>query len=490
MKISLSTKSLTSVKADILAVGVHAKKVSSDESVKKLDKAMGGALLALVKDEDFTGQAGETLKVPTNGAVGAKWVVLVGLGAGRATAHASRQVAVTGAHAAKRQKTLAVVLPVADEAGVAAATEGALTGAYRYVTYLTGPRKPEGGLTTTLLLGAKNDAAHKRAVADGQAIAESINLARDLVNAPPNDLNPPALADAAVKASRGTKVKTTVWNKKQIEKAGMRLFLAVNAGSGIEPRFIHMVYKPAKAKAKVAFVGKGLTFDSGGLCIKPAKAMLDMKCDMAGAATTIGVVLAAAKIGLPVEVHGLVGAAENMSGDFAYRPGDVFKSLDGKTVEIINTDAEGRLVLADVLAWARDHVKPDFMIDHATLTGACMVALGKWRAGMYANDERFGKAYGEAAERASEQFWQMPLDEDLFETLKSDIADIKHTGDAHGGSITAALFLREFVGDTKWVHCDIAGPAFLDRPHGVNPKGGTGFGVATGIEFLRGLAGK
>jgi leucyl aminopeptidase len=490
MKISLSTESITSVKADILAVGVHAKKVGSDETVKKLDKAMGGALLAHAKDEDFQGQAGETLKVPTSGSVGAKWVVLVGLGTGRSTPRSALTVAVTGALAAKRQRTLAVVLPVSDEEGVRAAAEGAVTGAYRYDEYLTGARKPHGGVTSTILVGAKNDAVTKRAAAEGQAIGESINLARDLVNAPPNDMNPPALAQAAVKASAGTKIKCTVWNKKQIEKAGMRLLMAVNQGSGTEPRFVHMVYKPARAKAKVAFVGKGLTFDSGGLCIKPAKAMLDMKCDMAGAATTIGVVLAAAKIGLPVEVHGIIGSTENMSGDFAYRPGDVFKSLDGKTVEIINTDAEGRLVLADVLTWTRDHVKPDYMIDHATLTGACMVALGRWRAGLFANDDRFGKAYDAAAERVAEHFWRLPLDEDLFETLKSDIADIKHTGDSHGGAITAALFLREFVGDTKWIHCDIAGPAFLDRAHAANPKGGTGFGIATGIEFLRSLAEK
>jgi leucyl aminopeptidase len=159
-------------------------------------------------------------------------------------------------------------------------------------------------------------------------------------------------------------------------------------------------------------------------------------------------------------------------------------------VEIINTDAEGRLVLADILAYTRDQIRPDYMIDHATLTGACMVALGKWRAALYANDQSLGQAYTAAAERATENYWQMPLDDELVHTLKSDIADLKHTGDSHGGSITAALFLREFVGDTKWVHCDIAGPAYLEAAHDIAPKGGTGFGIATGVEFLRGLAGK
>ncbi len=189
-----------------------------------------------------------------------------------------------------------------------------------------------------------------------------------------------------------------------------------------------------------------------------------------------------------INLVAIVAAAENMPDGRATKPGDIIQTLKGLSVEVLNTDAEGRLVLADALAYARDKVKPDYMIDHATLTGACMVALGKWRAALYANDDKFGKAYGAAAERAAENFWHMPLDEALTKTLKSDIADLKHTGDAHGGSITAALFLREFVGETKWVHCDIAGPAFLDQGHDLAPQGGTGFGVATGVEFLKGLA--
>jgi leucyl aminopeptidase len=243
-----------------------------------------------------------------------------------------------------------------------------------------------------------------------------------------------------------------------------------------------------KKTKKIVFVGKGLTFDSGGLCIKPAAARLDMKCDMAGAATTIGIILAAARLKLPIEVHGLFGATENMTGSAAYRPGDVFKSLDGKTVEIINTDAEGRLVLADVLSYAAKKLKPDYMIDHATLTGACIVALGPWTAGLFSNDDTLAAAYAKAAAEQGESFWRLPLEEDLREMLKSDIADMKHMGDRYGGSITAALFLREFVGKTKWMHLDIAGPAFGERAHGVSPKGGTGFGVATGVRFLETLA--
>jgi leucyl aminopeptidase len=266
----------------------------------------------------------------------------------------------------------------------------------------------------------------------------------------------------------------------------MRLLLAVNRGSGFEPRVVHLVHKPADAKKKVVFVGKGLTFDAGGLCIKPAKSMADMKCDMAGAATTLGIVLAAARLALPIEVHGLIGSTENMLGEHAYRPGDVYKSREGKTVEIINTDAEGRLVLADVLDFACS-LSPDYLIDHATLTGACMIALGPWTAGLFSNDEGLAQRYLGAADTEGESYWRLPLSTDLRKTMESDVADLKHIGGAFGGAITAALFLKEFVGKSRWLHLDIAGPAFQDRPHGRYPKGGTGFGVATGVRFLEDL---
>jgi leucyl aminopeptidase len=215
--------------------------------------------------------------------------------------------------------------------------------------------------------------------------------------------------------------------------------------------------------------------------------MIDMKCDMAGAAVTVATVVAAAKLKLPIEVHGVIACTENMPGSRAYRPGDVFPSLDGKTVEIINTDAEGRLVLADALAYARE-IGAEYMIDHATLTGACMVALGPWTAGLFANEEGLAQRYTDAARSAGESFWRLPLVEDLRDSLKSDVADLKHTGESHGGAISAALFLREFVGKSKWAHLDIAGPAFQDRPHGVHPKGGTGFGVLTAVRFVESLA--
>jgi leucyl aminopeptidase len=391
------------------------------------------------------------------------------------------------AKAARAQKSAAVQLPEVTPESVRAVSQGLVAGAYRYTEYKS-DKTAAATLASAVILGAPKGARGlTAAVRAGKAIAESTNFARDLVNRPPNDLNPVSLARAASSESKKLGLSCRVWNKARIEKEGMNLLLAVNKGSAIEPRVIHVVYKPARPKKKIVFVGKGLTFDAGGLCIKPAGSMVDMKCDMAGAATTLGIVFAAARLKLPVEVHALIGSTENMTGAKAYRPGDVYKSLEGKTVEVINTDAEGRLVLADVLTWAVRKLKPDLMIDHATLTGACMVALGPWRAALYTDDDELASTYLEAGEGEGESFWRMPLDSDLRSTLKSSIADLKHVGGRYGGSITAALFLKEFVDETTWMHLDIAGPSFVDRSHGRLPKGGTGFGVATGVRFLENL---
>ncbi|MFK7985394.1 MAG: leucyl aminopeptidase [Sandaracinaceae bacterium] len=484
MKVTLSTDAAAAVKADLLAIAVPGDALR-DANVKALDKAMGGALKPQIRLERFEGKPGQTLRTAGAG-IGAKQVLLVGIPAEWSAADI-RQAAATGAKAARSFGTMAFLLLSEEAEVVRAAASGAVLGAYRYTTYLTGDRVPAKQLGTAKLLVEKRNAPLREAVAAGLAIGESVNHTRDLVNAPPNDLNPLTLADFAKERSAELGITCKVFNKKAIQKLGMNLFLAVNSGSGIEPRMIHMTYKPKeKAKARVVFVGKGITFDAGGLCLKPPKSMLDMKCDMGGAAVTIGIVMAAARLGLPVEVHGLVGSTENMLGENAYRPGDVFTSRDGKTVEIINTDAEGRLVLADVLAYARD-LEPDVMIDHATLTGACMVALGPWTAGLFTDDDEIASAYSGAAETEGESYWRLPLNKQLRDMLNSNVADLKHTGEREGGAITAALFLQQFVGDCRWMHLDIAGPTFQDRPHGLSGKGGSGFGVMTGVRFLENL---
>ncbi|HJK97854.1 MAG TPA: leucyl aminopeptidase [Polyangiaceae bacterium LLY-WYZ-14_1] len=491
MKVALSADALPNVSADLLAVPLGGDAPLQEDVFKELDGLLGGDLARLAKDEGFQGNAGETLRVPVPGdALKARWLLLVGFGPNAAAEpSALRRTAAAAVSGAKAQQSIAVVAPVPEENAVRAAAEGLRLGAYRFDELRSSDTKPKtppprSGL---VVVDDKRRSDLKKALTAGVAVADCVNVARDLVNRPPNILNAVAMADFAKEKAQEVGLKCTVMTKAQLVRQKMNLFLAVNQGSENEPRLIHLVHKPARPKAKVAFVGKGLTFDSGGLCLKPPKAMADMKCDMAGGAVTIATLLAAAKLKLPIEVHGLIGATDNMTGGGAYRPGDVFTARSGKTVEIINTDAEGRLVLADVLSYATE-LGADYLIDHATLTGACIVALGPWRAGLYANDDEFEARYREAAEEAGENFWRLPLDAELREMLKSDVADVKHVGDAFGGSITAALFLQEFVKDSRWVHLDIAGPAFQSSPHGLHPKGGTGFGVATALRFLEALS--
>jgi leucyl aminopeptidase len=493
MKIQLSTESFASAAVDVLAVGVRLKHVTDDANVRAIDKAMGGVLVPQLKDQEFKGGEGKTFSMLARGRVKAKRILIVGLGDKPVGPRLHRLLGVIASRHAQSKASLALLAPDMEESRLRCVSEGLISGAYKYTRYLTGDRKPKRELKKLLLLGkGKIGAAAREAVAQGQAVGETINLARDWVNTPPNDMTATHLANAATEESKKVGILCKVLDKKAIEKLGMPLLMAVNRGSKEEPRFIHMTYTPklergAPKPRKIIFVGKGLTFDSGGLCIKPADGMLTMKMDMAGAATTIATVLAAAKLALPIEVHGIVASTDNMTGSDAYKPGDVYPSRDGKTVEIINTDAEGRLVLADALAYARD-LEPDYLIDHATLTGACMVALGGFTAGLFSSDEGLRDRYRSAAELSGESFWPMPLDESLRDQLKSQIADLKHTGSRYGGAITAALFLREFVGKCAWAHLDIAGPAWLDKDHGLHPQGGSGFGVTTAVEFLRTLS--
>ena len=336
----------------------------------------------------------------------------------------------------------------------------------------------------TLALPSKLDSKGKAAIVTGQSVGRAVNLARDLSNEPSNVIYPETLANAAEKVAKEHGIKIQVFDRKEIQRRGMKLIDAVGRGSSREPRFVHMVFAPKGAKRKLVFIGKGITFDSGGLSIKPASGMGEMKHDMSGAANVIALMAAVVAVKPKVEVHAIAACAENMPDGEAYRPGDIWGSLDGKTVEIINTDAEGRLVLADALAYARA-LSPDVLIDNATLTGACVVALGSTCSGWYANDEAVAVEFDAAVKQTGETMWRLPLLDDLREQIKSEVADVKQTGDRHGGSITAALFLREFVGDSRWIHCDIAGPSSIERPTAwMQTKGATGHGVLTFLALI------
>jgi leucyl aminopeptidase len=493
MKINVRSASPTAADAEVVVIGVWlttAKKGPTSSALDAVDHALGGTLGALMEAEEFSGKKDQILALSTLGKLRAKKVVLLGLGPkespgdGEARAFSARAArAANSEHAT----SLAVAVPEGFEARLRALAEGIELGAYRFSKYLTGERVPKKSLASaTLLLSRKGPADAKKQVDLGQRIAAGVNLSRDLSNEPPNVLHPEELAEAARKAGKDNKFKVAVFDHEEILKQGMLLIHAVGRGSTHGPRFVHMSYVPAKkAKKKICFVGKGITFDTGGISIKPAQGMGEMKHDMSGAANMVGLMACVAALKPNVEVHAVIAAAENMPDGNAYRPGDIWGSYDGKSVEIINTDAEGRLVLADALAYAAREIKPDIMIDNATLTGACVVALGTTCSAFYATNEDTANRFAGAVKAAGEQMWRMPLIEEYKEQLRSDVADIKHTGERWGGSITAALFLREFIGDVKnWVHVDIAGPASTEKAYGWHPKGATGHAVLTFLSLV------
>ena len=490
LEIQLRSEPSHTLAADVLVIGVlqSGSKVGLNPALKALDAALGGALAKLVAKEEFTGKREQTLTFGTLGRIPADKVVLLGLGERRGIgAPEVRTFAAKAARAANVEKatSLALSVPAGLEAELRALAEGLELGAYRFTKYLTGERKPKANLASvTVGLPGKPKAAAKAAIALGQKVADGVNFSRDLSNEPPNVLYPETFAQAAEKAAKENALKVVVFDFKEIRRRGMKLIDAVGRGSAREPRFVHISYTPKGAKKKLAFVGKGITFDTGGISIKPAAGMGDMKHDMSGAANVVGLMLAVAALKPKVEVHAIAALAENMPDGDAYRPGDIWGSLDGKTVEIVNTDAEGRLVLADALAYTRT-LSPDVIVDNATLTGACVVALGNTCSGWYCGHEDTAREFAAALKQSGEQMWRMPLLEDLRDQVKSEVADVKQAGDRWGGSITAALFLREFAGTGPWIHCDIAGPASLERPTSwMQAKGASGHAVLTFLAMI------
>ena len=490
-KIVLSAASWTDVRADVLSVLVARDQLDQDARISQLDDRLRGQLRRLAARSEFAARSEQIFELFPLADLGVPRLTLVGIGESASFDEARLRscVAATVRQAASVGAVhLALLLPersTKEASGFREVAEGIVLGAYRFDKYLTGDRRPKRKLEqVTVLTRPRPATASRRAIDLGARIGEAVCLARDAVNEPPNELPPSGLVEIAQQVSRRGHLRIKVLDAQAIDRAGMKLLAAVGRGSSHGPRFIHLTYLPKQRKRKrLVLLGKGLTFDSGGLCIKPAAGMGEMKSDMGGAAAVLGTMDAVAALHPAVEVHGLVVAAENMPDGNAYRPGDVFGSLDGKTVEIINTDAEGRLALADGISYAR-RLKPDLLIDAATLTGACVVALGKTTSGFFATHDDLATRFDRAAKVAGEGFWRMPLLSELREQLKSDVADIKHTGERWGGSITAALFLREFVQDVPWIHCDIAGPVLSDRAHGVVPKGATGHAVMTFTKFI------
>jgi leucyl aminopeptidase len=371
------------------------------------------------------------------------------------------------------------------EESAQAIIEGGALGTYTFDKYFTEKKEDKRVDRVTILAGDSDDvAALKRGVASGEAIAKGTIFARDLTNAPSNEIFPESLA-AQAKSLQPLGVQVRALTKAQIEKLGMGGLLGVNQGSLRPPFFIIMEYNGgAKGGAPVVLVGKGITFDSGGISLKPGAGMADMKMDMGGAAAVIGTMRAVAELKLKLNVVGLVPTTENMPSGTAYKPGDVLRFMNGKTAEIDNTDAEGRLVLADALTYA-DRYKPQAVIDLATLTGACVIALGNVASGAMGNSKELLSRLAAAGERSYDRVVELPLWEEYEELIKSDIADVKNTGGRSAGTITAALFLQHFIGSYPWAHIDIAGTAMIPKGSGYLNKGGTGAGVRLLVELLR-----
>ncbi|MFL5421986.1 MAG: leucyl aminopeptidase [Myxococcales bacterium] len=496
---------------DLLAVlvpqGSIGEEKVSDAHFGDLDRALSGLLKKCAAEEEFSAKEGQSLSLHTHGKIGPARLLALGLGRPEDTDRlldALRSAASRAVKAARSTgaRSLAIVWPHANPepaAEVQALAEGATLGAYVFDRYRQDKRPLK--LASVRLIAREERSARRgggsrarsplaEAAALGCRIADATCLARDLVNEPAGRVTPKELAAAARQVAKENGLEIEVLGRAQIQRLKMQLFLGVSQGSAEEPQLVRLSYAPAgkgkrPAREKgVALVGKAITFDSGGLSIKTAQGMENMKTDMAGAAAVIAAMGLVAQIKPPFPVDGYFGACENLPSGTAYKPGDVLVGRNGTSVEVLNTDAEGRLVLGDVLAWACER-EPAAVVDLATLTGAILVALGPWMMGLFSNDDALANELISAASAAGEPIWRMPLPRDMEELIKSPIADIKNTGGRNGGSINAALFLQHFVGRIPWAHLDIAGPSALEKERGYNPRGGTGTGVRLLAEWLR-----
>lgn len=444
-----------------------------------LDSAARAALVSLVAAMGATGERDEVLRGPGDG-VGYEVVVLTGVGDGTPTIERLRQAAGAATRSLEGLTHLDVALPAGGPELVGALCEGLALGAHRFGRY----RAVTPAVThARILTGLVGDPSAAAALKRGQVLASAVAVARDLVNTAPVDLYPESFAAEAERLARDAGVTVSVRDERALADQGFGGLVAVGRGSARPPRLVRLEHAPQGAKSHIALVGKGITFDSGGLSLKPAKGMGDMKSDMAGAAAVLATVLAAARLELPVRVTGWLALAENMPSGSATRPSDVITIRGGRTVEVLNTDAEGRLVLADALVAAAEE-EPDVIIDIATLTGAQVIALGN-RVSAVMGEEETRSDVVAAADAAGEAFWPMPLPADLAESMKTPMADIANIGDRHGGMLVAGLFLQSFVEGRRWAHLDIAGPALnTEKAWGYTPKGGTGVGVRTLVNLL------
>jgi leucyl aminopeptidase len=479
MAVTTTTDKLTQIAAEAIVIGIHTESPPSGFAAE-FDQASGGLLTRLIESKELSGKKGDVTTLLAPAGVKAGVVIVAGLGpkesfdrgaAGKAAGAAAKALA------SKERGRVAFYLADNWSADTTeAAVCGSIVGCVGQDLY----RAKKSRFPLTDIVWAGIDAAAARR---GEILGDAVNLTRRLVNEPPSDMYPEAFAAEAVKVAEQSGMAIEVWDQSRLEAERCGSLLAVARGSSREPRLVILRYSGGPYdQPPLALVGKGVTFDSGGLSIKPTDGMKTMKCDMAGAATVLGAMQAIARLKLPVNVIGLCGLVENMISGDAYKLGDVLRARSGKTIEVLNTDAEGRLVLADVLDVCVQ-LNPSRIIDLATLTGACVVALGNDVAGLMTNDQPWCDALKAAADTCGEPVWQLPMFAEYGEQIRSEVADIKNVGDGRwGGAITAAKFLEEFVLGKPWIHIDIAGPAFLESSKPWLDAGGSGFGVRTLVE--------
>jgi leucyl aminopeptidase len=489
MKIKINTASPLDQTTAALVIGCF--EDVKDDLYAACNAALDGCLGRLADTKEFNGKVNTSHLLHTLGKLPAERLLLVGLGKNKEVNNERlRQAAGTATQVLRSARVasfssalhLSAPLPEALES----VTAGTLLGSYAFEQYKTKEKDERFSFEEmTLLLpkaGGKKEAVAR--VDRASILCQGVDLARDLVSHPGNVVTTGYLADTARDLAGRLGLECRIYEKAELEEMGMNALVGVGKGSAEPPRLIVLEYRgPGAIGRPVVLVGKGITFDSGGISIKPGAGMEEMKTDMAGAAAVLGTMSAAAGLKLPINLVGIVPTAENMPDGKAYKPGDVLTSLSGQTIEITNTDAEGRLVLCDALHYAQRY-KPSVMIDLATLTGACVVALGHEASGLMGNDQRLVDALKRASERCGERVWQLPLWDEYGDVMKSDIADLKNAGSRDGGSITAGWFLKQFVGKTRWAHLDIAGTAWSDKARPYCPKGASGVGVRLLIEYL------
>ena len=489
MKHGAPQSDLSGWEVGVLAVGLFEDDWGNNPILESFDSAFDGRLRSVLEAEEFKAKAGTSKVIHTLKTEGPQRLLFFGLGKRDNAALSGLRDFVHGAvSTAGGAKCSHLGISVPEISGVSSEILGsqammaAELGRYGFDKY----QKDAKPSTVEEISWHGLSAASVEKVADAQAVAAGVARTRDLVNEPPGICNPDLILEHAQEIAKLHGLDIKVRNREQLQAAGYGCLVGVSLGSDEEAYLIELTYKPAGTpRSTVALVGKGITFDSGGYDLKPAQFMLDMKTDMAGAATVLGTMDAIGAIKPDVEVRAYVPTCENLVNGKAFKPGDVLSSYSGKTVEIGNTDAEGRLILSDSITYASER-KPDFMIDLATLTGACVVALGEHTAGLFSPSEKIAAQLLESAAEMDESIWRMPMQKKLRKQLDSKIADIKNVGKRYGGAITAALFLKEFVGEgIDWAHIDIAGPAYSDAAGGSTPFGGTGYGVATLVRFLQ-----